>query len=108
MNLSSPQHQMIKKIADKKLQHIDTFSRLNPTLKALQRRGLVESRSHPESYMFRWGLTEEGRRYAKENIKKVATKKIKKCEWCSRTDVHSHCPECGDTNHTASECDMLG
>ena len=30
------------------------------------------------------------------------------CDVCSRTDVHRHCPECGSTEHVASECDMMG
>jgi hypothetical protein len=30
------------------------------------------------------------------------------CGDCSRTDKHTHCAECGDTDHLASECDMMG
>lgn len=31
-----------------------------------------------------------------------------KCDVCTRTDKHTHCPECGSTEHVASQCDMLG
>ena len=31
-----------------------------------------------------------------------------KCDVCPRTDPHIHCPECGSTEHVASECDMMG
>jgi hypothetical protein len=29
-----------------------------------------------------------------------------KCDVCSRTDAHIHCPECGSTEHVAENCDM--
>ncbi len=27
------------------------------------------------------------------------------CQDCERTDEHVHCPECGSTEHRASECE---
>lgn len=30
------------------------------------------------------------------------------CDVCSRADPHTHCPECGSTEHAASNCDMEG
>ena len=37
-----------------------------------------------------------------------SNKKTFSCPDCSRDFEHRHCPECGDVNHAASECDMLG
>lgn len=31
-----------------------------------------------------------------------------KCDACSRTDPHVHCPECGSIEHVAEDCDMEG
>lgn len=31
-----------------------------------------------------------------------------RCRLCSRTDKHTHCPECGSTEHAADQCDMEG
>ena len=31
-----------------------------------------------------------------------------KCNVCQRTDAHTHCPECGSTEHVAADCDMEG
>lgn len=38
----------------------------------------------------------------------VCTRVSVRCDVCSRRYRHTHCPECGDCNHVASDCDMLG
>ena len=36
------------------------------------------------------------------------SKRILRCDVCSRTTPHVHCPECGSIEHVAEDCDMEG
>jgi rubredoxin len=68
--------------------------------------------SHPESREFLFQVkTARKPWYEKVKLREAEYRRLMNCIGhpdCRRYDVNFHCPECGSTEHTATDCDMRG